>query len=580
MESHEVQRILREIGTLMELKGESPFKARAYTGAARVIGRLEKTIDEALLDGSLKKLEGIGPELAREIGTLVETEHLPLHDRLRAGVPEGLLEITSLPGIGPRRARTLLAQLGVDDAASLREACERGEVASVPGFGLRTQERILRELEFRKASAGRWLLPEALGYALPAIDAIRKSKGIDNLWMVGPGRRRAPVIDGIDLLASCEQGGAVGKDLIGRGILTASSEVESGWYVAAGSPGPAVRVRFCPPEELPFALLRFTGSAAHYEGIVSVAREQGKLLDDHGLKNGLRATPCRDEEDIYEALGLRFIPPELREGSGEIEASAGKTLPELVQEADFQGILHVHTDWSDGTASIDEMTDRARRKGYGYIGISDHSRSAFYAKGLKDEAVERQFDVIDHLNASLSGFRVLKGIESDILPDGNLDYPEGLLNRFDFVIGSVHSHFNMDRDRMTGRILKALSHPALDILGHPTGRLLLHRSGYEVDMPRIIRAAAENGVCIELNSNPHRLDLDAQWCRQAKTLGMKIAIGVDAHSPGELEHARFGVWEARRGWLSPGDVLNCLPVQELLAVLHSGRERRTAAEKH
>lgn len=573
MERYEIQQALSEIGMWLEFRGENPFKARAYTEAARALGHLDKDIGRAIRDGTLRSLPGVGPVLAGKITALHETGSLPLYERLRTEFPRGLLGIMELPGIGPRKTRQLYDSLGISTVEALEEACRGGKVAGLSGFGQRTQARILREIVFRREGDGQVLLPDALEFAGHLARVFEAVPGVQSVVPVGAIRRHAPIVGCISLLIVTSDPyplNEVCSRMTGASVVT---HHEKGVTIELPGNLP-VSVFWCGEEQVAAALLIHTGSPAHVESLQRAASHQGLSLTEDGLTEKGVPICVGTEEELYQRLGLEFVPPELREDAGEMEAARSNGLPQLIDLKDLRGVLHVHTSWSDGRVSLEDMIEGVRRAGFRYVCICEHSRSAVYAGGMSVESVRRQWEAIDRLNAADSGFTILKGIESDILADGSLDYPDDLLAGFDIVIGSVHSHFKMERDCMTARILKAMSNPYLDIVGHPTGRMLLHRSGYEVDLEAVIESAERNRVCLELNANPHRLDLDERWCRAARERSIPVTVGVDAHSVSELQHIRYGVWAARRGWLGPKEVPNTRNADELVKFLRARRKIR------
>ncbi|MCC7202572.1 MAG: DNA polymerase/3'-5' exonuclease PolX [Nitrospirae bacterium] len=565
MNKLEVSRILEEIGTLLELKGENPFKFRAYHNAAVSVEALEEDLDKAIEDGVLADQKGIGKGIYEKIVELNKSGHLKYYEELKKEVPAGLLEIIKIPGVGPKKAKALYDELGISTVGELEYACMENRLIGLHGFGEATQERILHGIEYYKKGMGHHLFNVALKDAEGLLARLEKNKSVLKCSIAGSIRRRKEVIKDIDIVVSSQHEKAVAV----MDYFTTLPDVQS--IVAKGDTKSSVilnsginaDLRIVSESEYPFALHYFTGSAEHNTAMRSRAKKSGLKLNEYGLFKGDKSLHCKSEEDIFRALGLSYIEPELREDKGEIEAAEAGTLPELVKHSDIKGIFHVHTTYSDASMTLHEVVTLAQKAGYHYIGISDHSKSAYYAGGLTEEKLSAQHDEIDSLNSRLKGFYIFKGIECDILADGSLDYSDKILEKFDFVIASVHSRFNMDEDEMTERIIRAISNPYTTMLGHPTGRLLLSREGYKVDLYKVIDAAAEKGVVIEINAHPYRFDLDWRYCRYAKERGVKVSINPDAHHAEDLANISYGVGIARKGWLTRNDVLNTMTLGEI-----------------
>ena len=565
MNKIEVSKILEEIGILLELKGENPFKSRAYHNASVSVEALEEDLDKAIEDGTLPEQKGIGKAIYEKIVELNNTGRLKYYEELKKEIPAGLLGIIRIPGVGPKKAKLLYDEIGVTNVGELEYACLENRLIELHGFGKTTQEKILKGIEYYKKGMGHHLFNIALREAEGLLSLLEKKKNIVRGSIAGSIRRRKEVIKDIDIVASVrpEDVGDV------MDYFTALPDVQS--VIAKGDTKSSVilnrginaDLRVVSDDEYPFALHYFTGSAEHNTAMRSRAKKSGMKLNEYGLFKGEKSLQCKSEEEIYKALGLTYIPPELREDKGEIEAAEHGELPELIELSDIRGIFHVHTTYSDASMTLHEVVKAAQQSGFKYIGISDHSKSASYAGGLTEERVREQHEEIDRLNSELKGFYIFKGIESDILPDGALDYDEKMLAKFDFVIASVHSRFNMGEEEMTKRIIKAISNPYTTILGHPTGRLLLSREGYKVDLYKVIDAAAEKGVVIELNSHPYRFDLDWRYCKYAKERGVKVSINPDAHHLDDLSNVSYGVGIARKGWLTSRDVLNTMTHGEI-----------------
>lgn len=564
MDKSRVAAILNEIGTLLELKGENPFRANAYHNAARAIEQLEGNLEQLVAEKRLAEIKGIGESMQEKITTLVTTGRLPYYEELRASLPHGLVEMLRIPGMGPKKVRAVYDELGIDSLPKLRQACESGQIAQLKGFGEKTQQKILEGLKFLDQAGKRFLLSEAQEIAHRVFERLRHLPGVVRGEVCGSLRRRKETIGDLDILLSSANAVPVMDafvkmpevaEVIAHGTTKSSVVLENGINCD---------LRIVSDEQFPFALHYFTGSKEHNIAMRARAQSYGLKLNEYELSGPKRSIRCKDEADIFKALDLDYIPPELRENTGEIEAAAAHQLPDLIEVDDLRGTFHVHTDWSDGSASLEEMALAAKKLGLKYLGIADHSPSLTVANGLTPERVRKQHAEIDALNERLHGIRLLKGTECDILPDGQLDYDDKTLDTFDYVVASVHSHFNQSQEEMTRRIVRALSHPKVLMLGHATGRLLLRREGYKVDLDQVLRAAAEHGKIIEINANPYRLDLDWIHCKHAKSLGVMLVINPDAHAPSELKFLPFGIDVARRGWLTRKDVLNTLPLSQVL----------------
>ena len=574
MDSRTAAHVLSQIGALLELHGENRFKTRAYVTAAKSLLALDSDdIAPLFKSGALASMPGIGPATLSVIADLVATGDSRYHEQLRESTPEGLLEMLRVPGLGTTKIHQIHQGLHIETVQDLEAAAKDGRLAALPRFGAKTAEKILKGISFLKETGAYVLYPHAASEARRLLAAVRQHPDVIEAEIAGSLRRRREVIRDIDIVASCRAEPE---------RVAASFSRSPGVRHVMGGGGRSVSIRFVdgtlldlhcvPPDEYAVALWRATGSAEHEREMAERATASGLALTDASLRDaGGRPIPLADEAAFFAALGLSFIPPELREGSGELSAAANGALPTLIEAADIQGVLHCHSQYSDGAATIAEMAAAARARGWSYLGISDHSQSAFYAGGLTRDAVLAQHEEIDQVNGTFTDFRVLKGIEADILADGRVDYDAETLERFDYVIGSVHSRFAMAEAAMTERILRALDDPNLTILGHPTGRLLLTREPYAVDMDAVLEKAGILGVAVELNADPHRLDIDWRLCRIAKERGVQVEIGPDAHAPHGLDNVEFGIGIARKGWLEAGDVLNTRPAAAVLAAAAARR---------
>jgi len=564
MENRDVAAVLEEMATLLELRGENSFRCRAYANAARQIEMLQEPVAGLAERGELATIRGVGKGLAGDISELLEAGQMAAYRELKASVPEGLLEILEVPGLGAKRVRAIYEKLGISDVDALTKACEAGEVARLSGFGKKTSEKILQGIAFLQQHRGRFLCSTAQDEAEGIRRFLEGRPEVMRLAVAGSIRRRCETTKDVDVVASSGDANALADAFVGYdGVSQVTARGETKVSVTLQS-GMNADLRIVDDEAFPYAFHHFTGSREHNTQMRRRAKEMGLKMNEYGLYRGEERIPCRDEAEIFRALGLACIPPELREGVGEIELAEQDAIPDLVTMADLKGTLHAHTTYSDGRASVAEMALAAKGLGYAYLGICEHSRAAAYANGLTEDRVRAQWEEIDRANAALAGIRALKGIEVDIMRDGRLDFEDGFLAEFDLVVASVHSVFGMTETEATERIVRAVQNPHVDILGHPTGRLLLSREGYPLDMRAVVDAAAEAGTAIELNAHPRRLDLDWRHMGYAKERGVKVAINTDAHGTDGLEHMHYGVGIARKGGLTAGDVLNAMSLSDLL----------------
>lgn len=580
MDRAAIAAILRETAELLELDGENPFRCRAYANGSKAIAGLAEDPLELLELGRLAEVRGIGPGLAAGIAELLVTGRLAIHEELRSRRPPGVLELLRVPGLGPKRLRLLIDALDIGTPSELAAACRDGRVASLSGFGAKSAEKLLASIERLEREGGWHLLPDSLRVARSVAATLAEHPAIGRVEITGDLRRSCETISRIELLA--EVSGGVELELVANGLaerrdLAGALEVQGGQITMELAGGYRVETRLTPSPSFAAALAVSTGSRAHLDQLRSRAERRGFLLADEGLfADGRPVAGSETEEGIYRALGLAWIPPEAREGWDEIELAATGSFPRLVEPGDIRGALHVHSDWSDGLASMEELATRAGELGWEYLGIADHSRSATYARGLTPERVEAQWRAIDAWNSGGRSPRLLKGSEVDVLADGSLDFPDELLLGFDFVVASVHSRFGLAAEAQTERLVRALSHPCVTILGHPTGRLLLLREPYAVDLEAVLEAAAEHGVVVELNSNPRRFDLDWRELRRELARGRPTALDPDAHSLHGLSDVELGVGIARKALGVPERILNCWSLERLEAHLERRRERARA----
>jgi len=567
MDKEEVIKILKEISVLLELKGENPFKIRAYQNAARALEASDLDFSKDLKIEDFTSIKGIGSHIAERIIELIDTEKLKLYEDLKESTPPGLVEMLSIPTMGPKKIKYLYDNLGISNIGQLEYACIENRLVDLPNFGKKTQENILKGIEILKKYKGKYLYANIIEEAETIHDKIQNFKYVKRSSLAGSVRRKKEIVKDIDIVASSSRPGKVmdfftslseAEDVIARGDTKSSIRLKSGINVD---------IRIVDEYQYPYALHHFTGSKEHNTAMRTAAKKDNIKMNEYGLfKNG-KLIKCSDEKDIFNFFSMDWIPPELRENYGEIEAAKNKKLPKLIEEKDIKGIFHIHTTYSDGNISLEQVCSYLKEMGFQYAGISEHSKSAAYAGGLKDNDIDKYIEEIEKLNKKLSGFKIFKGIESDILPDGNLDYDDKILNKFDFIIAAIHSNFNLSEEQMTNRIIKAIENKFTTMLAHPTGRLLLARDPYKVDIIRIINAAAENNVDIELNASPFRLDLDWRMCKYAKEKGVKIFINPDAHSLKNLNDYKFGVNTARKGWLEKSDVPNTFSVEKIINYL-------------
>ncbi|MBI2517862.1 MAG: DNA polymerase/3'-5' exonuclease PolX [Opitutae bacterium] len=579
MNKTEIAAVLVDIGTLLELKGENPFKIRAYQSGARVVESLgEEELAQRIAAGTLEEVKGIGEALAQKITELAQTGRLGFYEKLKASIPAGLVEILSIPGIGPKKVKALHDKLGIDSIAKLQQACAAGRVAELEGFGEKTQEKIVEGIRNREAYGKRHLWLEAWQVAEPILLGLRVLKGVLHAEACGSLRRHMETVGDLDFLVATKTPEPIVAWFVQwPGVKEVTAQGETKASVRLGS-GIQADLRLVPPEQFVFALHHFTGSKDHNIQMRHRALQRGLSMSEWGLvpaegegtakqkaEERGRQTDIKTEEQLFAHLGLAFIPPELREGLGEIELAEAKKLPRLVEESDIRGVFHNHTTASDGHNTLEEMTAAAEALGFEFLGIADHSKSSFQARGLDEARLEEQVAAIKQLNAAKKfKTHVFSGTECDILPDGRLDFSAKTLAQLDYVVVSVHSSFKQSREEMTKRLIKAIEHPHVTMLGHLTGRLLLEREGYEVDVDKIVDAAIANGVIIELNASPWRLDMDWRHWRKAAEKGLLCAINPDAHSTAGLAHFRCGVGAARKGWLTRENILNTRPLRAVV----------------
>jgi DNA polymerase (family 10) len=564
IQNGEIAEYFTKVADFLEIEGANPFRVRAYRNAARTITGLANSITELIAaESDLTQLSGIGKELSEKIREIVRTGRLAKLEELENRLPPGLHHVLKIPGLGPRKVKALYHALKIKGLEDLKKAAQEGRVRTIEGFGQKTEEKILKDIQRLIQSEKRtsWFTAEAI--ARPLTDYLQQDHRLADITTAGSFRRRKETVGDLDILISCRNASAVMNSFTAyEGVESVISKGDTRSSIVLRS-GLQVDLRVVPQESYGAALHYFTGSQAHNIAIRRIGRQKGLKINEYGVFSGSRRMGGRTEEEVYASLDLPYIEPELREDCGEIQAAREGRLPHLVALTDIRGDLHCHTTDSDGRNSLEEMAKAAAARGYAYLAITNHTQHLKIARGLSPAAVKQLIAAIDRLNARSQRGVVLKSMEVDILRDGKLDLPDQILSELDFTVCSIHSDFQLDRDRQTERILRAMDNPHFNILGHPTGRLLDQRPAYAVDLERVITAAAERGCFLELNAHPDRLDLDDVHCRLAKETGVKVAISTDAHSVDHLDYMRLGVAQARRGWLEPSDVLNTHTLSQL-----------------
>jgi len=569
--------IFERIATLLELKGENPFKTRAYRSGAEIVESFSGDIMKLAAENQLTGIKGLGEALRDKLHEMATTGKLEFYDKLKAEFPETLFELFDIQGLGPKKVAALHSQLGVSSIADLKRVCEDGTAAAISGFGDKTVKKILESIAFHAAHASEFRLDQVYPVAQTILEALRGHPDASRVEICGSFRRGKETVHDLDFLVATKQPEAVIEafvqlpevmDVIAKGATKASVHVQNGLQCD---------LRAVSSAEFPFALAYFTGSKEHNVAIRGRALDHGLSLNEYGftpVKEGTRVPTVFEERDIHRALGLDYIEPELRENTGEIEAALHGKLPHLIELENLRGVFHNHSTYSDGRASLREMAEAAHDLGLQYFGIADHSKASFQANGLDEKRLLAQISEIRELNAEFEDFRIFTGSEVDILKDGSLDYSDEILAQLDYTVASVHNVFNLPEAEMTKRIIKAIENPYITMIGHLTGRLLLQRPSYAVDVPAILDAAAETGTIIELNASGWRLDMDWRWWKLAREKGVKCSINPDAHSTHGLKDVIFGIRAARKGWLRREDVINTLPLDEVAKALAMKRSRR------
>ncbi len=560
---------LKRHASLMELAGKNGFRVRAFENAARMLEELEVDIADMSATGTLTEIDGIGKGLAEFIGEFIDSGTTTAYGELTQTVPETLLDILRIPGLGTKKVKAIHKALDITSVQKLEAACREGRLDGLAGFGEKTQQNILKGIAGLSRYQGQYRLDRALADAGCLVEQLEAHPATIRVSVAGSLRRHKEVVKGVDIVLSTDSPAEVaGAFASFPEVVEVLSQGERKTAVRLRS-GIQIDLRLVAEEHYASMLHHFTGSKDHNVAMRSRALSRDLHLNEYGLFHGKKGDGERidttDENELFGALDLHYVPPELREGLGEVEAAEEGDLPLLLQAADVRGILHVHTRASDGADTLEKMVEAVRQRGYEYVCICDHSKSAGYVFGLKVSDIEQQHAEIDTLQSALPDVRILKGIESDILGDGNLDYDDDILARFDLVVVAIHNAMAMDEAALTKRVIRALEHPAANVFAHPTGRLLLEREGYRINLEEVIAAAAANNVALELNTHPARFDLDWRWLRRARDAGCRIAVNTDAHKIPDLDNLELGTGIARKGWLTPEDVINTMTADELLA---------------
>jgi DNA polymerase (family 10) len=560
--------IFDEIADFLEIEGENPFRIRAYRNASRTVSGLGEQLKDMVADGEdLTKLPGIGKELAAKIHEILETGTAKALIKLQQRIPKTLIEILNLPNLGPKRVRVLYKDLKIKDLEQLSVAARKGRIRSLEGFGEKTEKGILEAIEAQAQKEKRFKIAAVKPTVESLVDFLKKVPGVIDVVAAGSYRRSRETVGDLDILITARKTSSVMKrfceydevaDVLSSGSTRSSVILRSGLQVD---------VRLLEQSSFGAALQYFTGSKDHNIAIRRLGQQRGLKINEYGVFRFEKQVAGKTEASVYKTVDLPYIPPELRENRGEIEAAREGRLPELIELKDLKGDLHIHTHASDGRNSLEEMALAAKKHGLRYIAITDHSDRLKVAGGLDAPQLMEQIDEIEHLNDKLKGIRILKGLEVEILEDGSLDLPDAVLARLDLVVGTVHSYFNLSLEKQTGRILRAMDHRYFSMLAHPTGRLINEREPYQVDMTRIIRKAKDRGCFLELNSNPRRLDLYDIYCQAARAEGVLVSVNSDAHGINDFNYLAFGVGQARRGWLGKDDVLNTRPLAQLRKLL-------------
>ncbi len=564
----DVSEIFRRIANLLEIEGANPFRVRAYRNAARSVDSLPRNISEMVEAGEdLTELPGVGKDIAGKISEIVNTGALKQLKDLEGRTPAELDKLMNISGLGPRRVKALYMNLGIKSLEDLKTAAEEQKIRELNGFGEKTEQSILESLAGAEQEEQRIQLHEAEQRAAPLVEYLKDHEGVERITVAGSYRRRKETVGDLDILAVCKKNQSVMEYFtVYEDVQKVVSKGDTRSTVVLKS-GLQVDLRVLPEAGYGAGLHYFTGSKAHNIAVRKKAVKRNLKINEYGVYRGDERIAGKTEQEVYDQVGLAYIEPELREDDGEIEAAETDNLPALAALEDIRGDLHSHTKASDGHDTLEDMVQAAQNLGYEYLAVTDHSKRVAMANGLDAGRLERQIERINKLNEKLDGFRILKGVEVDILEDGSLDLDDDILEKLDIRVCSIHYNLSLSREKQTSRILKAMENPYFNILGHPTGRIIGQRKGYEIDLEKIMKTAAESGCFMELNADPQRLDLTDTHCRMAGESGVKIAIATDAHSRGSLEFMRFGVNQARRGWMGPENVINTRNCEDLLKLI-------------
>ena len=570
MENGDIASVISDYADLLDIKGENAFRIRSYNSAVRTIRDLTVSLEQMVKDEEdLTSIKGIGKSIAETISEVVETGTFKSHESLKKKLNPSLLDLLRLEGFGPKKVKLVYEELGIDSVDALESAAKKGDLRDLAGMGAKTEEKLLKSIAHFRTGIGRFRISVGVEKGEAILNYMREVKGIEQLEMAGSLRRRRETIGDLDVLAVCKDQQEVMdhfvsypevEEVLAHGQTKSSIRLHNGLQVDC---------RVVPAESFGAALHYFSGSQSHNIAIRGRANDRGLTINEYGVaevKSGRRVSGA-EEKDIFEAVGLPWIPPELRENRGEIEEAEAGELPKLIEIGDMKGDLQMHTTASDGANSILEMAEKCKSRGYEYCAITDHSKAVVVANGLDEERLAEHLKEIDKANDQIKGFQILKSVEVDVMPDGSLDLEDRILSECDVVVASVHFQTRMPPEEMTARILKGFENPNVSILAHPTGRLVLEREAFQFDMEKVFAAAKEAGIFLEINAHPHRLDLNDIHCRQAKEAGAGIVISTDAHRKQELDLMPYGVWTARRGWLEKKDVINTRPLKSFLKAL-------------
>ncbi len=568
LSNSEIADLFNQMADLLEIKGENPFRVRAYRNAARTVQNLGKSLETLLRNGmDLTRLPGIGSDLSDAIEEIVTTGKFSKLEALKKELPEGIDRLLAIEGLGPKRIRQLYDAFGITSLEELAKKAESGEIYTLKGFGPRLVEKILKGVRLAKKAGRRFRFDIARPFAEELRAYLMRLEGVQKVEVAGSYRRRKETVGDLDILVVAENWDDVSewfvkfekvKEVVSKGPTRSTVILRNDLQVD---------LRSVAGESYGSALHYFTGSKAHNIRIRKMAVERGWKINEYGLFEGRRRLGGESEEQMYALMGMAYIEPELREDRGEVEAAREGRLPKLVEPDEIKGDLHTHSTWTDGHATIRQMAEAAKERGYDYIAVTDHSRHLTVAKGLDEKRIRKQWEEIDALNEELEGIAILKGIECDILEDGSMDLPDTVLKELDIVLGAVHSRFNLSKKAQTRRVVKAMQNPFFHILAHPTGRIIGHRNAYELDMSEIFRACRGEGVFLEINAQPERLDLNDIYAKAAKEEGILLSIATDAHDPMSLDFMIYGIYQARRGWIEAEDLLNTRTLPELRRVL-------------